>query len=433
LTIPANFSSILLSNLYEQRPMPLKENAMRGFLREESGNITIIFAVSLPGLALAAAFGVNHASLLRTQADLQNTADAAALAGARAMGDAAGESVEESEAAGETAATRFITSRLPNAAFSISPSASEAMVEVSLSTEEDLLFGGLLGATEKTVSAESASTYMVDQRSGCLIALDETDGIGIDMQGSAKVKAPNCGVWSNASGSNSIHMQGSPSLQGSEVCAEGAAGNAAGKIKPELTNDCGLAADPYVGRLNSVASICNYTNFAFDKKAKEATLDPGVYCGGLAVDGITLTLKPGIYVIKNGPLTMKGNTTVTGLGVALILTGKDAALDMQGSVEMSLTAMSSGDLEGLAISVTNTGEEANESELQGSPNLTIQGSVYMPGQLMKLQGSPQLTINGEQSKLVADSFSFHGSPDININADDTKGQVADVRFVRLLR
>jgi hypothetical protein len=406
---------------------------MRRFFDDEGGNVTILAAVSLPALAIAAGFAINYASLLRTQADLQNTADTAALAAGRELGTGGQDSASEREAAAVTAATSFITSRTPDAVFAVSPSASDATVEVSLSTEQALVFGDLFGSPERSVSVEAVSTYMIDQRSGCLIALDQASGVGIAMQGSAKVSAPNCGVWSNAGGSDSIHMQGSPSLQGSEVCAEGASGNAAAKIKPELSTDCGPAADPYGGRLDDVPTACDHTNFAFDKKAKEATLEPGVYCGGLSIDNIEVTLTKGLFVIKDGPLTMKGNGIVSGTEVSVVLTGDDAGLQMQGSTELSLTAMTTGDFAGIALATTNTGKEASESDLQGSPKLTVEGSIYMPGQLFKLQGSPHVIIEGDDSKLVGGSFSFTGSPDVDIGANDTEGQIADVGFLRLLR
>ncbi len=406
---------------------------MRRFFDDEGGNVAILAAVSLPALAIAAGFAINYASLSRTQTELQNTADAAALAAGREMGIGGQDSAGEREAAAVTAAAGFISSRTANAVFAVSPSASDATVEVSLSTEQALVFGDLFGSPDRSVSVEAVSTYMIDQRSGCLIALDPASGVGIDMQGAAKVSAPNCGVWANAGGSDSIHMQGSPSLSGREVCAEGASGNAAAKIKPELTTDCGQAADPYSGRLADVPTACDHTSFAFDKKAKEATLAPGVYCGGLSIDGIEVTLTKGLYVIKDGPLTMKGNTSVIGTEVSVVLTGKDAGLQMQGSTEMSLTAMTTGDFAGIALAVTETGKEAAESELQGSPDLTVEGSIYMPGQVFKLQGSPHVTVSGDDSKLVGGSFSFKGSPDVDIHADDTQSEVADVSFLRLLR
>jgi len=405
---------------------------MHGLLSGEEGNVTILAGICLPVLAIAMGLAVDHSTLLHANDDLQNTADTAALAGARAMGASEDEAEGYREKLAIDRATDFITSRNSVAAFSITPSAAKATVEVSISTDQAVAFGGLFGQSQRKVSAESTATYMANRPSGCLIALDESASSGIYMQGAAKVSAPGCGVWSNATGASSIHMRGSPSLRGKEVCAEGASGNAVSRIYPELTTDCGKATDPYAGRLDGIPTSCDHTDFAFEKKAKEAELEPGVYCGGLEIKGLEVSLKPGLYVIKNGPLVITSNASVVGYGVSIVLTGEDAALDMQGSPDVTLTAMTTGELAGIALAVTDSGKEA-ESEMQGSPKLTVTGSIYMPDQRFGLQGNPQLTVKGDQSKVVAGSFSLKGSPDINIEAQDTETSVTDISFLRLVR
>ena len=116
-----------------------------------------------------------------------------------------------------------------------------------------------------------------------------------------------------------------------------------------------------------------------------------------------------------------------------MLTGDDAGLQMQGSPEVTLTAMTTGDLAGIALAVTDTGKEAPQSDMQGSPRLNVTGSIYAAGQHLELQGNPQLTVNGDESKLVAYSFALKGSPDVTIGAQDTEISITDISFLRLIR
>lgn len=401
--------------------------------KHEGGNVTILAAFCIPVLVVGMGLSVDHATLLLAHDDMQNLADSAALAGARELGNNQDESDTYREQLAVDTATDFVTSRDGTVMFSVTPSASEATVEVSISAGRRMAFGGFFGQSERSVAVEAVATYKAEKPSGCLIALDESEPSGLYLQGAPKVSAPGCGIWSNARGKSSIHMQGAPSLRGAEVCAEGASGNAVNRINPEYSDECGTAPDPYGGRLTGVPTSCDYTNFSFAKGAKAATLEPGVYCGGLEVKGLTVTLNPGLYVIKDGPLTITSNASVAGNGVSIVLTGDDAALLMQGSPDLTLTAMETGDLAGIALAVTATGNEAAESEMQGSPSLTVTGSVYMPGQRFRLQGNPQLTVKGDESKLVARSFTFKGSPDVNIEAEDTRITVADVTSLRLVR
>jgi Flp pilus assembly protein TadG len=397
--------------------------------KDQDGNVAIIAGIALPALAVAAGFAVDQATLIRTHAELQNTGDAAALAAAKAMGsqDASEEAEERARAAG----AEFIKAHSSDSSYTVTPSSENATVEVSVSAERPMLFGAFFGSKTRTVRVEATATYLAEMRSGCMIALDESNVVGIRLQGSAKVKAPDCGIWSNASGHSAIRMQGAPELVGREVCGAGASGNAEHRISPELTTDCGIAPDPYKGRLANMPTGCTYSDFEFPRKAKMASLSPGIYCGGLEIDSIDVTLQPGLYVITDGALSMKGNATLSGSGVTLLINGEGAALDMQGNPAIAISAMDTGGFAGIALAVTNTGDEADTSTLQGSPSLELSGSIYMPGQKLELQGSPRITMSGDSDKLIASRFDLQGSPDILIAANDTETMVADISQLRL--
>jgi len=61
----------------------------------------------------------------------------------------------------------------------------------------------------------------------------------------------------------------------------------------------------------------NYSNGNF-------SLQPGVYCGGLqALTHANLTLAPGVYVIRNGPLQVQAGASITGIGVTFYLSGSN--------------------------------------------------------------------------------------------------------------
>lgn len=404
----------------------------RGFLHHEGGNVVLFTAAVVPVLAVAAGFAVDHATLLRTHDSLQNAADAAALAGAREMSVYAGPSASQREAAAKDAAAKHVTSLVPDASYSVEPSAPNGTVDVTLTTVQPVAFGGLFGRPSRTVTAEATATYMGQRPSGCLIALSPAEHIGIKMQGAAKVAASNCGIWSNAAGPSAIHMHGAPSMQGRVVCAEHSSGNATNRISPELRSDCGLAPDPFASVPLGQSYSCDYTDYAFPKHAKSADLSPGVYCGGLEID-IDVQLSPGLFVFKDGVLLLKGNARVAGAGVSLLMTGDGAGLQMQGNPDLTLTAPDSGALAGIAVAVADTKGAAPTSELQGSPRLTVEGSVYMPGQQLVMQGNPQISITGTASKLVASSFDLQGSPDLTVQANDTQIKSADLSSLRIMK
>jgi hypothetical protein len=227
-------------------------------------------------------------------------------------------------------------------------------------------------------------------------------------------------------------MQGSPAMSAKKVCAEGASGNRTDRIEPE-TVDCGLTPDPYRDRVLSFDPGCDFSHLVVRANPNPATLHPGTYCGGLSLAGGDIALEPGLYVVKDGPLTLAANSSVTAEGVSFLITGRGAELDAQGSPSLTLSAMDSGPLAGIAIAVTNDGVEAPQSSLRGTPRLDVQGSIYLPGQVLLLQGTPDLTLSGERTKAIAAAFLLGGNPDMTVLANDSEESLAGANRLRILR
>ncbi len=76
---------------------------------------------------------------------------------------------------------------------------------------------------------------------------------------------------------------------------------------------------------------------------KDVTLEPGTYCFGLQVKKkAVVTMKPGIYVFKDGPLIVKDNATLTGVDVGLYFAGDKAGLLFDKKTTVSLSAPTTG-------------------------------------------------------------------------------------------
>ena len=93
---------------------------------------------------------------------------------------------------------------------------------------------------------------------------------------------------------------------------------------------------------------------------------------------------------------------------------------MQGSPSIKLVAMATGSLAGIAIASETPASPTLTSVLQGSPDIDVTGSIYLPNQRLEMQGSPALNMLGLTNSLIALSFRLQGSPDINIASDSSK-------------
>jgi hypothetical protein len=270
----------------------------------------------------------------------------------------------------------------------------------------NLMFGGFLGQTASTVSVRAKAVYALPP--GCIVTLDKTAAPGINVDGSAKLQAPSCSVWSNATSStSSVVVASAASITAAKVCA---AGGGSGTVMPTLERHCQSSPDPFAGRSLSASTGCSPTP-AMPVKAS-TTLLPGVYCGGLAVQGnVTVTFAPGEYTILGGALHFQGGPTITGSGVSILL-GSGAYLDFQGTLNISLTAMTSGRLAGLVFA-SDPSAPAQTSTLKGNVGLLlaadVSGSIYLPNHTLSVGGSSDLILKGAQDRLVVGSLSVSGS------------------------
>jgi hypothetical protein len=327
-------------------------------------------------------------------------------------------------------AAKFLEARAPAAEAVIEVSGGDT-VTVNLTQNKQLYFQRLLGRGTIPVTV-SAVAVINEAAPPCMLALGADEPIGIDLVGAAKVDAPKCLVQSNSTHPKSINTQGAPSLVASKVCAAVQVSRAKTSPPPQV---CAPAPDPYRGRTlspfksgaasSTYSGPCDFVDKNFGvsgKGAAPAALTPGVYCGGLSVQSTDVELSPGLYIMQDGPLSLQGNATLKGNGVSILLSGTGAVLDLQGSPSLTLNAMQNGPMADIAIASITPATPILTSTLQGSPKLTVNGSVYLPNERLQLQGHPELDMLGRNASLIALSFHLQGSPQLTISSDSTARQ-----------
>ena len=140
------------------------------------------------------------------------------------------------------------------------------------------------------------------------------------------------------------------------------------------------------------------------------TLQPGYYPGGINIAGGNITLIPGIYQIDSigaydeGLSIMGGNVYAEGVMFHLL----DGSVDIRGNTQMTLTPASDGIYEG--ISIFQSRDNYNDSEIDGSGGLDLTGKLYFPENHLFIRGDGD-TIG---SQIIADGIAIEGNGLINI-------------------
>ena len=150
---------------------------------------------------------------------------------------------------------------------------------------------------------------------------------------------------------------------------------------------------------------------------------PGYYPGGMQVQGeAVIELLPGDYYLdsigENASMHVNGGT-ITGENVTLHILGESKnGVDIQGNANIGISAPNSGDYAGIAIFQKRylpydcaLSLDNPESEISGTGVIHIAGAVYMPHNQLSLGGTGDIYLE----RAIADRFYIYGNGKKEVN------------------
>ena len=152
------------------------------------------------------------------------------------------------------------------------------------------------------------------------------------------------------------------------------------------------------------------------------TLNPGVYCNGIAITaGASVTFQPGTYILNGGGLSVGGNSTIQGTGVTFYNTARGkytyAAVNIAGGTLGFLSAPTSGPMEGMLFfqdrTVTLKSKSQSTNTISGSSNINFQGTFYFPTTDLTFSGGGQVAT--DYTILVARTIAVSGNTTLSAN------------------
>ena len=130
-----------------------------------------------------------------------------------------------------------------------------------------------------------------------------------------------------------------------------------------------------------------------------------------------MLLEPGVYVIKDGPLTINGNAKVHGRGVGFHLVGDDAELDIASDSVVALEAGLEGEMAGLLVFESRTQPTAAKHSLMSDDAQVMVGTIYLPQGHLLIGGSSKVGGQSAYTAIVARTLEVADGPTIVLNTD----------------
>lgn len=420
-----------------------------------AGQIMAVVAVSLVALIGCAAIATDVGLLWTFKRQLQQAADAAAIAGDREVYSGNGSASDPTNI--QNAALADVTQNgLANAQLwtqtknpcvgsagqtcvvvnappqSGSYANDDSAVEVIVSQPVPTFFLKILNISSVTVTARAVARYSAAQ--GCLYALDATAPNAVVASGGS-LFSTQCNIYVDSNNTQGLVSSGGSSItaQNSTINVVASAYSGSGFSPTPITN-ASPVSDPFASMpAPTFSNTCACTNYTVSKNqvacngntinanGTSATLNPGVYCGGITVsgNGVSATFKSGTYILLGGGLQIKGGANGTGSGVMFYNT-YNATYSYSPIVvsasSSTLSAPTSGTYEGVLffqdrnIPTKDTGPSGPQNTVSGTSTTSFTGALYFPNTPLVFSGGSSDT---DCTELIADTLTISGTSYIN--------------------
>ena len=354
----------------------------------------------------AAGLGVDMGYLRYQQKQMQNAADAAAVAAAAELnyGDYVTSGQTDAARNGFTDGSNSVTVAV-NSPPTLGLYAHQSnFVEVIITDTLPTYFMKFAGISSETVSARAVGHIW--SGTDCIYALSPTATDAVFINGTNNITAT-CGVMDDSNATEAFKINGNGYFSvASTAITGGWTDTGGGLVTPTPTTGVPPLPDPLSYLAKPTVGSCTFNSKQTINGT--STLNPGVYCGGINVNGNgNATFTAGLYIINGGVLTLNGGSTAYGKGVTFYVTG-GASVNISGGDNTTLIAPTTGTYAGILIFQDRS--DSSTASVSGTANTNITGALYF--------ADAQLTYSGNNSQtaydlIVAKTLVFNGNTTVN--------------------
>jgi len=461
------------------------------FLKNTSGQVGVVFALAVLPLTALTSAAVDYSQFTKERNAISSALDSAVLAAANNNAIADSEKHLYAE-------TYFRANYSGDLELDLTASLKANRVRLSANGQLDLVFGNLVGIDDLNVSEASAAT-IANENTICLLALNETSTQSILFDGGIIYSSPTCAVYANSRHASAIESRSFQVPVAKSFCSVGGAkGEFEPYVKGEcktITDPYAKTAAPAIpdtcttpfnelivfkdvtpegtsdrqqeqfsGALRSAVYAYEETGsvksaveafFSYEvdpvydddlndeieisrnRTGSDVNIKPGMFCGGLTIDGINVDFLPGEYVIKDGPLSFINGAEAVAKDVTFVLSGSGAVINIQSQSSLVLKAPAIGDRKGLAVMeavdrsapANRTLEEKNSLVAEGG-SLQVTGTIYLPQQKLEIMGkNTAIGSMAPATSFIADTLHISGGTGarMDIGVDHVEADVPPIQ------
>ncbi len=396
----------------------MRQRLLSKWAKAKTGQFSLFTAILGIPLVIAAGLASDHTQVSSHKADIKGALDAAVLAAvlpANLSDSQRNQFVKEA----------FVENYTGTLEFDLFPTSSRDQVHMKVAAKVPTRFGGIVGINYMGLKEESEAV-LTTANVVCVLALDTSVERAIEFKDNATFNAPSCSVQANSNHRQAIYSQSPYQIAARQFCSNGSSyGTYDGIVK----HGCSPISDPY-----ETLAIPAQSNSSClkDTVKTNSTLNPGVYCDGLKIDGAGVKFNPGVYHIW-GELLFTSTSVAVGNDVTFILKGSDGSLKIDNDADVKLKAPMTGATKGLVfwqVPTDSSGKKlpypvdpTGKSEISASGGLSIIGTAYFPTHELTITSDKKVATQSPATSFIAQRLQFAGNSSTTVNVDHEKGGV----------
>jgi hypothetical protein len=335
-------------------------------------------------------------------------------------------------------ASDIVIVSFPTIVAGVSNLSAGGVAAVAVSVQRTLSTGLIrfIGPSTSVVRA-SATAALIASGPDCVTVLAPAGNAALLVSGNATLSLHNCGLTVNSNDPQALTVINSGTVQASSVAVVGGASITNGStVSPSPAVNAFPTADPFAGvpAPSYSASPCQLNLTVTNNSS--ATLNPGVFCGGITVtNNSNVTFNSGTYILLGGGLVANSNVVLTGQNVNFYNTF-DAShpygpITFTNNASANLSAPSSGAMQGLLF-FQDRGAPTGFTEIfEGNASQSFTGILYFTRSKVSLTNNGSL--GHRNIAIVADTVQISNSASILISQDLTEAGAPQVLGIALVK
>jgi hypothetical protein len=351
-----------------------------GFTNDLSGSVGTIFAICVPVLVGTVGLCLDYGIASNAHHTMQQAADAGALAAARelSLSDSRRENVPVvvKSVVQAYVAVDLRGSGAEKAALNTVVKDSPPQVIVTLEKSIKRVIGGVFSMGDMRVEVTSVAQIM-GMPNICLLALERSEPKALTVEKTSLLEGKSCAIFSDSSAADGISVESRAMLRASTICSAGGVdASSNGDVAPPPFTDCPHFEDPLESRQEPLVAGCTFTNTVIKNQVR--TISPGIYCGGLKIDGDSaITALPGLYILTKGNLELKGTAVLKGRDLSFYLDA-DSTMKFDEKTAIDLEARAVGAMAGILFFGSRKHSSEMRHEILSESAQKLVGTIYFP-------------------------------------------------------